>query len=157
MDIRRQRIFFGLAEVIVVMAAVFLLLDAILGFTARSATRSVQERSFSQYLESANLSASCGGGFSNKQTVKGVTQVASRGTPFNAYRLAFTNMGDAALTIRSVNVALIGSQNRIFARHRSDLGDGAGLTVRPGQSSEIVEAYGIDHPVASCQILSWRS
>ena len=157
MDIRRQRIFFGLAEVIVVMAAVFLLLDAILGFTARPGARSVQTRSFSQYLDPANLSASCAGGFSNKQTVKGVTQVASRGTPFNAYRLSFTNMGDAALTIRSVSVELIGSQNAIFARHRSDLGGGAGLTLRPGQSGQIVEAYGIDHPVVSCQILSWQS
>lgn len=157
MDIRRQRIFFGLAEVIVVMAAVFLLLDAILGFTARPGTRPVQARSFSQYLDPANLSASCTGGFSNKRTVNGVTQVAARGMPFNAYRLAFTNLGDAALTIRSVNVELIGSQHRIFARHRSDLGGGAGLTLRPGQSSQVVEAYGIDQPVTWCQILSWQS
>lgn len=157
MDIRRQRIFFGLAEVIVVMAAIFLLLDAILGFTARPGTPSVQARSVSQYMDPANLSASCTGGFSNKRTLNGVTQVAPHGMPFNAYRLALTNMGDAALTIRSVEVALIGSQNMVFARHRSDLGGGAGLTLRPGQSSRIVEAYGIDHPVAWCQILSWQS
>ncbi len=156
MDVQRKRILVRLAEVIVFLAAIFLLLDAMLGFTHQE-VRSAQSQPVSQHIDSANLSASCIGGFSNKRTVDGVTQVASHGTPFNAYQVTLTNIGNTVMTIHSMNVELVNSQNRVFAQHYTDLGDGAGITLNPGQSRQIVEAYGINHPVASCKILSWQS
>lgn len=154
MDLRRRRIFFGLAEAVVILAAIFLLLDAVLGFTRGRQPRSAQSQPVSQNTQSANLSTSCTGGFSNKRTVNGVTQVAPRGTPFNAYEVTLTNLGGTVVTVRSMSVELVNGQHEVFARHRSVL-DG-GITLHPGQSRRIVEAYGIGDPVASCRILSWR-
>lgn len=157
MDARRLRIFYGLAEVIIVLAALFLLLDAALGFTGSQARRPGQLRPVSQYADSTDLSASCAGGFANERTVDGTTQVAPRGTPFNAYEVTLTNIGITDFTIYSLNVALADGKDVVFARHHSDLGGGAGITLKPGDSRRIIEAYGIRRPVASCEVLSWRS
>ena len=157
MDVRRKRILIRLAEVIVFLTAIFLLLDAMLGFTRHRGMRSAQSQSVSQNIDSTNLSTSCIGGFSNERTVDGVTRVASHGTPFNAYQITLTNIGNTVITIHSMNVELVNSQKKVFAQHHTDLGDGAGITLNPGQSRQIVEAYGISHPVASCEILSWQS
>jgi hypothetical protein len=157
MDVRHRRILLGLAEVIIFLASIFLLLDAMLGFTGQQEMPSAQSQSVSQNIDSANLSASCVGGFSNERTVGGVTQVASHGAPFNAYQIALANIGSTAITVHGVNVELVNSQNKVFAQHYTHLGDGAGITLNPGQSRRIVEAYGISHPVSSCQILSWQS
>jgi hypothetical protein len=157
MDARRKHMLIRLAEAVVFLTAIFLLLDAMLGFTRHQDTRSAQSQSASQSAGSANLSTSCIGGFSNERTVDGVTQVASHGTPFNAYQITLTNRGGTVLTVHSVNVELVNSQNKVFAQHHAELGDGAGITLNPGQSRRIVDADGINHPVASCEILSWRS
>jgi hypothetical protein len=157
MDARRERILIRLAEVIIFGASVFILLDAVLGFTGHQEMPPAQSQPVSGNIDSANLSTSCMGGFSNERTVGGVTQVASHGTPFNAYRVTLTNIGSTVITIHSVNVALVNSQNKVFAQHHTDLGDGAGITLNPGQWRQIVEAYGISHPVASCEVLSWHS
>lgn len=157
MDIRRKRILIRLADVVISLTAIFLLLDAVLGFTRHREMRSVQSQPASQNIDSANLSASCAGGFANKRTVNGVTQVAPHGTPFNAYQVTLTNTGGTVITVRSVNVELVNSQDKVFAQHHTDLGGGAGITLNLGQSRQVVEAYGISHPVASCEILSWQS
>ncbi len=157
MDIRRRRILFGLAELIIVLASVFLLLDAMLGFTGRAGVRPAQMQPVGSYADSTVLSASCAGGFSNESTAGGVTRVAPRGTPFNAYQITLTNTGISAITIYSMNVDLVSSQNKVFAQHHTDLGGGGGITLAPGQSRQIVEAYGINRPVASCEISSWQS
>ncbi len=157
MDIRRKRILIRLADVIISLTAIFLLLDAILGFTRHQEIRSAQSQPVSQNIYPASLSASCTGGFANKRTVNGVTQVAPHGTPFNAYQITLTNTGGTAITVRSVNVELVNSQDKVFAQHHTDLGDGAGITLNLGQSRQIIEAYGISHPVASCKIISWQS
>ena len=157
MNIRHERILFRLADVIISLAAIFLLLDAMLGFTRHQEMRSAQPQPVSQNINSSNLSTSCIGGFSNERTIDGVTQVASHGKPFNAYQMTLTNIGGTVVTIHSVNVELVNSQNKVFAQHHTDLGDGAGITLNLGQSRQIVEASGINHPVASCEILSWQS
>jgi len=154
MDIGRKRILSGLAEAVIILASIFLLLDAVLGFTGRRVAPSVQVRPASQISDYANLSASCTGGFSNERTLGGVTQVASGGTPFNAYQVTFSNTGDTVIMVQSVDVALVNSQQQIFARHHASLG--SGIILSPGQSQQVVEAYGISQPVASCQILSWQ-
>lgn len=156
-DTRRLRIFSGLAEIVIVLAAAFLLLDAVLGFTGNQRLRSAQLQPMSQYADSTNLSTSCAGGFANKRTVDGTTQVAPHGTPFNAYEVTLTNIGITAFTVYSLTVDLADSRDQVFARHSSGLGDGAGVTLRPGQSRRVIEAYGIRRPVASCEVLSWRS
>lgn len=156
MDVRRKRILFGVAEAVVILAAVFLLLDAVLGFTRHRGVPSAQPRPASPDTGSGKLAASCRGGFSNERTVHGVTQVASHGMPFNAYQVTLTNRGSAAVTVHSVSVELVNSRNEIFARHRTELGHGAGITLNPGRSRRIVEAYGISHPVASCEIAGWQ-
>lgn len=156
MDIRRKRMLLRAAEVIVVLAATFLLLDAMLGFTGHREQPAVQSQPVSLYIDSANLATSCTGGFSNVRTVNGVTQVAPRGMPFNAYQVTFTNTGSSAVTIRSMKVVLVNRRNQIFSQHSTEVGGSAGITLKPGQSRRIVEAYGISRPVASCDVLSWR-
>jgi hypothetical protein len=157
MDLRRKRILSGLAEAAIILASIFLLADAVLGFTRPEDVRAVQAQPVSQYIDSADLSASCAGGYSNQRMTGGSTQVASRGTPFNAYQLTLTNIGMTAFTIYSMDVELLSSGGRVFAQHRTDFGNGAGITLQPGETREIVEAYGINHPVASCDVLSWQS
>ncbi len=156
MDIQRRRILFRLADVIISVASVFFLLDAMLGFTGPHVTFPEAPRLTSLYINSAPLSASCLGGFSNRETIAGVTQVAAHGTPFNAYQITLTNIGGAALKVQGVNVGLTGRRHEIFTEHYTELG-GSGITLRPGQSRRLVEAYGIDQPVAACEILSWQS
>lgn len=156
MDIHRMRTLFRLADVVISVASVFLLLDAMLGFTGRQGAFPVQSRLTSLYLNSANLSTSCLGGFSNERQVHGVTEVAPHGTPFNAYRVTLTNIGSSALTVHGVNTGLADRQGKIFTEHYTNLG-GSGIGLGPGQSRQIVEAYGIGHPVATCEVLSWQS
>lgn len=157
MDIRRTRILSGLAETIIILAAVFLLLDALLGFTASPGIRLVRAQAASQAIDSTDLSASCAGGFADEQTVGGVTRVAAHGMPFNAYQVTLTNIGITDFTIYSMNVDLVNSRGQVFAQHHSVLGGGAGITLKPGESRQVVEAYGIGHPVASCEVVSWQS
>lgn len=157
MDSRPKRILFRLADAVVSLASIFLLLDAALGFTWHQETRPAQSQYVSQAIDYTSLSTSCTGGFSNKRTTDGVTQIAAHGTPFNAYQITLTNMGDTVITVRSVTVDLAGSRNEVFAQHRANLGDGAGITLGLGQSRQIVETSGITHPVASCAILGWQS
>lgn len=155
MNARLRRILLRLAEAIVFLASIFLLLDAMFQFTGHQEAPAAQSQPVSR---STNLSTSCIGGFSNKRTVDGVTQVASHGTPFNAYQITLTNIGNTVLTIHSLKTELINSQDKVFAQHYTDdLGHGAGVTLNPGQSRQIVEAYGINYPVAKCEILSWQS
>ncbi len=155
MNAQLRRILLRLAEAIVFLVSIFLLLDAMFQFTGRQETPPAQSQPVSR---STNLSTSCIGGFANKRTVDGVTQVASHGTPFNAYQITLTNIGNTALTIHSLKTELINSQGKVFAQHHTDaLGHGAGVTLNPGQSRQIVEAYGINHPVAGCEILGWQS
>ncbi len=157
MDIRRTRILFRLADVVISVASVFLLLDAMLGFTGRPGAFPAQPQLTSVYINSANVSTSCLGGFSNEQKVGGVTEVAPQGAPFNAYRVTLTNIGSSVLTIHGVNTGLIDRQDKIFTEHYTELGGGSGIRLGPGQSRQIVEAYGIGHPVAGCTVLSWQS
>lgn len=157
MDIRRTRILFGLAEAIVFLAAIFILLDAVLGFTGHQEAGSAKPQAASQNFDSTDLSTSCVGGFANERTVNGTTQVASHGTPFNAYRISLTDIGISDITIYSLDVDLLNSRHQVFAQHHTGLGHGAGITLAPGQTRQVVEAYGIGHPVASCEILSWQS
>ena len=156
MDVRKQRVLLGAAETVIVLAAIFLLLDAVLGFTGHRQLTTAQSRPVSQNIDGANLAITCAGGFANKQTVHGVTQAAAHGMPFNAYQLTLTNTGATALPVRSVSVELLDHRHEVFAQHRTDLGGAAGLTLGPGRSRRIVEAYGIDQAVASCEILGWQ-
>ena len=155
MNIHRERTLLRLADVLIVLASIFVLLDAMRVFTKHQELRPVQSRPVSQNIRSTNPSTSCIGGFSNERTVDGVTQVAPHGTPFNAYQMTFTNTGAVGLTVYSVTVELIGNQNKVFAQQHLNLGNGAGITVGRGQSRQIVETAGIDHAVASCKIISW--
>jgi hypothetical protein len=157
MDIHRERTLFRLADVLVTLVSIFILADAMLGFTGRQEIRSVQSQPISQITDSTNLSTSCVGGFSNQRTVDGVTQTAPHGTPFNAYQMTFTNTGSSAITIYSVTVELLNSQNKVFAQPRTNLGNGGGITLNLGQSRQVVETAGVNHRVASCEILSWQS
>ena len=102
MDIRRTRILFRLADVVISVASVFLLLDAMLGFTGRQGAFPAQPQLTSLYINSANVATSCLGGFSNEQKVGGVTEVAPHGAPFNAYRVTLTNIGSSVLTVHGV-------------------------------------------------------
>jgi hypothetical protein len=158
MDIRRQRILFRLADAVIGLASIFLLLDAMVGFTGPRPALQAQSQPSGNIdsINSAHLYTSCMGGFANERTVGRVTQVAAHGTPFNAYQITLTNIGTTALTVRGVNVELTDTRNRIFTQHYTDLGNGAGIRLGLGQSRQLVEAYGIGHPVASCQILSWQ-
>ena len=157
MNIERGRILFRTADILITLTAIFFLLYTIAGFTRHQDARSVPPRPGNQDANYTNLSTSCTGGFSNQRTVRGKTQVASRGTPFNAYQLTFTNSGNTIVTIYGVTVDLANYQHHVFAwPHDNNLGNGAGITLRLGQSRQIVETAGATHPVASCEVASWQ-
>ncbi len=157
MDIQRERILFRLADTLISVVAVFLLLDAMLGFTRHRAAGPPQPRLVTRDANPASLSTSCLGGFSNQRTINGKTQVASHGTPYNAYQLTFTNLGSSVIKIHGVTVDLADNAHHVFARqHISILSNGATLTLGLGQSHQIVETAGIEQPVTSCDVLSWQ-
>jgi hypothetical protein len=157
MNIKRGRILFRTADILITLTAIFFLLYTILGFTRHQDARSAPPRLGNQDATYTNLSTSCTGGFSNQRTVRGKIQVASHGAPFNAYQLTFTNSGNTIVTIYGVTVDLSDYQHHVFARpHDSNLGDGAGITLGVGQSRQIVETTGATYPVASCEVVSWQ-
>jgi hypothetical protein len=152
MYIRRQRILFRLADILVTLAAVFLLLDAMFGFTKHHIT----DPASAGQVTSANLSTSCLGGSTNQRTVDGVTQTAPHGTPYSAYQVTLTNIGNRVITIYDLTVELRDYSNTVYAQRRAtDLGNGAGITLHLGQSRTVVEPTGMTQPVASCQVLGW--
>lgn len=156
MDIRYQHILFRLADILVTLAAIFLLLDAMLGFTKHHIIDSAQLQARAEHVTSTNLSTSCIGGATNQRTVHGVTQVAPHGTPYSAYQVTFTNIGNRVITIYGVTVELRDYSNNVYAQQRAtNLGHGAGITLDLGQSRTVVEPTGMKQPVASCQVLSW--
>ncbi len=156
MDIRYQRRLFRLADVLITLLAVFLLLDAMFGFTKHHVINSAQLQAAARGVSSSNLSTSCRGGFSNQRTVGGVTQIAPHGTPFNAYQVTLTNIGNRVITIDELTVELRDYKDNVFAQqHDADLGDGSGITLGLGQSRTILETTGISQPVASCDVLGW--
>lgn len=158
MDLRHKRTIFRLADTAITLLSIFLLLDAMFGFTRPRDPRPAQPRIVTANDAFANLSASCIGGFSNQRTAGGVTQVAPRGTPFNAYQLTFTNTGSSSVTIYGATVDLAGQGGTVFAEPQdTGLGRGHGLTLRAGHSRQVVETAGATHPVTSCRILSWQS
>ena len=157
MNIQHQRTLFRIADIVIALFSIFLLLDATIGFTRPQQKTTVQAQPAAGEINSPDLAASCIGGFANQRTVGGVTQTASHGMPFNAYQLTLQNIGTTAITVYGVRVDLVNSQNQVFARLRPALGDGAGVTLRPGQSREIIETAGVNHRVASCEILTWQS
>ncbi len=156
MYIRHQRILFRLADILVSLAAVFLLLDAMFGFTKHHITDSAQLQARAEHITSANLATSCIGGSTNQRTVHGVTQTAPHGTPYSAYQVTLTNIGNRVITIYDLTVELRDYSNAVYAQqHANDLGHGAGITLNLGQSRTITEPTGMTQPVASCQVLSW--
>lgn len=156
MDIRHQRILFRLADILVTLAAIFVLLDAMFGFTKHHIINSAQLQARAEHVTSSNLSTSCIGGSTNQRTVHGRTQLAAHGTPYSAYQVTFTNIGNRAITIYDVTVELRNYSNNVYAQQRAtDLGRGAGITLNLGQSRTIIEPTGMKQPVASCQVLSW--
>jgi hypothetical protein len=157
MNIERGRILFRTADILITLTAIFFLLYTVVGFTRHQDARSAPPRPGNQDATYTNLSTSCTGGYSNQRTVGGKTQVASRGAPFNAYQLTFTNSGNTIVTIYGVTVDLADYQHHVFARpYDSNLGDGAGITLGVGQSRQIVETAGATYPVASCEVVSWQ-
>lgn len=156
MDIRHQRKLFRLADIIVTLAAIFVLLDAMLGFTKHHIINSAQLQARAEHVTSANLATSCIGGSTNQRTVHGVTQVAPHGTPYSAYQVTLTNVGNRVITIYDLTVELRDYSNSVYAhQHATDLGHGSGITLNLGQSRTVVETTGMKQPVASCQVLSW--
>lgn len=156
MDIRHQRTLFRLADALVTLAAVFLLLDAMLGFTKHHIINSAQLQASAEHVTLTNLSTSCIGGSTNQRTVHGVTQVAPHGTPFSAYQVTLTNIGNRVITIYDLTVELRDYKNSVYAQQQAtDLGNGSGITLYLGQSRTIVETTGLEQPVASCQVLGW--
>ena len=156
MNIQRERTLFRLADILITLVAVFLLLDAMLGFTRHQASPA-RPQLVTHDANAADLTTSCLGGFSNQRTVNGKTQVAAHGTPFNAYQLTFINTGTGTMKIYGVTVNLVDSSNHIFARqHITRLVRGHSMTLSPDQPRQIVETAGIKHPVASCDVLSWQ-
>jgi hypothetical protein len=152
MYIRRQRILFRLADILVTLAAVFLLLDAMFGFTKHH----IADPESSGQVTSNNLSTSCVGGSTNQRTVHGVTQTAPHGTPYSAYQVTLTNIGNRVITIYGLTVELRDYSNTVYAQqHATDLGNGAGITLHLGQSRTVIEPTGMTQPVASCQVLGW--
>lgn len=158
MDLQHRIKIFRLADTLITLMAIFLLLDAMFGFMRYRETVATQPRAIVQNTGSTDLSASCTGGFTNQRTVHGATQVAPRGTPFNAYQMTFTNTGSARVTIYGVTVDLAGHDGIIFAeKQATGLGKDAGITLAAGQSRQLVETAGVNHAVASCEVLSWQS
>ncbi len=156
MDIRHQRILFRLADALVTLAAIFLLLDAMLGFTKHRIINSAQLQARAEHVTSTNLATSCIGGSTNQRTLHGITQVAPHGTPYSAYQVTLTNVGNRVITIYDLTVELRGYNNSVYAQqHATDLGNGSGITLSLGQSRTVVEPTGMKQPVASCQVLSW--
>lgn len=156
MDIRHERILFRLADALVTLAAVFLLLDAMLGFTKHHIINSAQLQARAEHVTSTNLSTSCIGGSTNQRTLDGITQVAPHGTPYSAYRVTLTNIGNRVITIYDLTVELRDYNNSVYAQqHATDLGNGSGITLNLGQSRTIIEPTGMKEPVASCQVVSW--
>jgi hypothetical protein len=157
MNIKRGRILFRTADILITLTAIFFLLYTILGSTRHQDAPSAPPRLGNQDATYTNLSTLCTGGFSNQRTVRGKVQVASRGAPFNAYQLTFTNSGNTIVTIYGVTVDLADYRHHVFARpHDSNLGNGAGITLGVGQSRQIVETAGATYPVASCEVVSWQ-
>ena len=153
MDIRHRRKYYRLADVLISLTAVFLLLDAAMGFTKHQ----VQFKATALDVTSSNLSTSCIGGFTNQRTVDGVIQVAPHGMPFNAYQVTFTNVGNKVITIYNVTVELRDSGGSVFAQPQdTNLGNGSGITLGLGQSRTIIATTGASQPVASCQVLGWQ-
>ena len=156
MYIRRQRILFRLADILVTLAAVFLLLDAMFGFTKHHVADPPAWPASAGSVTSINVSTSCVGGSTNQRTVHGVTQTAPHGTPYSAYQVTLTNIGNRVITIYDLTVELRDYSNTVYAQQRAtDLGNGAGITLHLGQSRTVVEPTGMTQPVASCQVLSW--
>jgi hypothetical protein len=156
MYIRHQRILFRLADILVVLASVFLLLDAMFGFTKHHITDSAQLQVQAEHVTSTNLATSCIGGSTNQRTVHGVTQTAPHGTPYSAYQVTLTNIGNRVITIYNLTVELRDYSNTVYAQqHATGLGHGAGITLNLGQSRTITEPTGMTQPVAACQVLSW--
>jgi hypothetical protein len=156
MYIRHQRILFRLADILVSLAAVFLLLDAMFGFTKHHITDSAQLQARAEHITSTNLATSCIGGSTNQRTVHGVTQTAPHGTPYSAYQVTLTNIGNRVITIYDLTVELRDYSNTVYAQqHATDLGHGAGITLNLGQSRTVIEPTGMTQPVASCEVLSW--
>ncbi|MFI5067136.1 MAG: hypothetical protein ACHP9Z_24580 [Streptosporangiales bacterium] len=157
MNIQRERILFRLADTLITLVAIFLLLDAMLGFTRHQQAGPARPQLVTQDADAADLTTSCLGGFTNQRTVHGRIQVAAHGTPFNAYQLTFINTGTGTMKIHGVTVNLVDSSNHIFARqHITRLVRGHSMTLSPDQPRQIVETAGIKHPVASCDVLSWQ-
>ena len=157
MNIERGRILFRTADILITLTAIFFLLYTVLGFMRHQDVRSARPRLGNQDASYTNLSTSCTGGYANQRTVRGETQVASRGAPFNAYQLTFTNSGNTIVTIYGVTVDLTNYEHHVFAQpHDSNLGNGAGITLGVGQSRQIVETAGATYPVASCEVVSWQ-
>jgi hypothetical protein len=88
--------------------------------------------------------------------VHGVTQTAPHGTPYSAYQVTLTNIGNRVITIYDLTVELRDYSNTVYAQqHATDLGHGDGITLNLGQSRTVIEPTGMTQPVASCQVLSW--
>lgn len=157
MNMKRGRLLFRTADIVISLTAIFFLLYTVLGFTRHQDPPSASPRPGNQGATYTNVTTSCTGGFSNQRTVRGKTQIASHGAPFNAYQVTFTNSGNTVVTIYGVTVDLADYQHRVFARpYDGNLGNGAGLTLGLGQSRQIVETAGAAHPVASCDVASWQ-
>ena len=157
MNIERERILFRTADVLITLTAIFFLLYILVGSARHHDIRPAPPRTGNQDAGYTNLTTSCTGGFSNQRTVGGQTQVASRGAPFNAYQLTFTNSGNTIVTVYGVTVDLADYRHRVFARPQdSNLNNGAGITLGVGQSRQIVETAGATQPVASCEMVSWQ-
>ncbi len=157
MNIERGRILFRTADILITLTAVFFLLYMLAGSARHHDIRSAPPRTGNQDADYTNLTTSCTGGFSNQRTVAGKTQIATRGAPFNAYQLTFTNGGNTIVTIYGVTVDLADYRHHVFAQpHDSNLGDGAGITLGVGQSRQIVETAGATYPIASCEVVSWQ-
>ena len=102
MNIQRERVLFKLADILISVVAIFLLLDAMLGFTRHRQISPARPQLVTQEANAATLTTSCLGGFSNQRTIDGKTQVASHGTPFNAYQLTFTNTSKGIIKVPAI-------------------------------------------------------
>lgn len=157
MNSEQGRILSRTADILITLTAVFFLLYILVGSTRHQDARSAPPRTGNQDANYTNLATSCTGGFSNQRTVDGQTQVASRGAPFDAYQVTFTNSGNTVVTIYGVTVDLADYQHHVFATpHDNNLGNGAGITLGTGQSRQIIETAGATYPVASCEVASWQ-